>query len=121
MYNVPPTIFQCNCVYIQPGNETNHILSHYTDHSEDKIWQYMRTFIGKHSAWVHQVACNILGCKKLLLEDYTNTVLTSGIPWDELALLIFARMYKIHIYFFMSGNKFWSTNLIRKRTDCCIM
>ena len=99
MYIFYFAIFQCNCVDIQPGNETIHILSHYTDHSEDKIWQYMRPFIDKHSTWVHQVACNILGCKKLLLEDYTNTVLTSGIPWDELALLIFARMYEIHFFF----------------------
>ena len=48
-------------------------------------------------------------------------MLQSGIPWDELALLIFAIMYKIHIFFFMSANKFWSTNLSWKRNDCQIM
>ena len=81
----------------------------------------MKISMAKHHDWVHQVGCDILKQKKLSLEDYLNTVLQSGVPWDELAILIFVRMYKIHILFFMSGNKFWSSNFSRKRDDCQIM
>ena len=97
------------------------MLTHYVSCNEDKIQQYMKTFVGKNHDWVHKVGCDILGQKKLKLDDYLNTVLQSGVPWDELALLIFVRMYEIHTYCLMSGNKFWSTNLSQKRDDCQIL
>ena len=92
-------IFQCNYVNIPAGDDTIHMLTHYVGCSEDKIWQYRKTFVDKNHDWVHKVGCDILEQKKLSLADYTNTVLISGVLWDELALLIFARMYKNHIFF----------------------
>ena len=49
-----------------------------------------------------------------------NTVLQPGVQWDEPALLMFARVYQIHIFFLMGANKFWSTNISRKRDNCQI-
>ena len=72
-------------------------------------WQHLCTFqehhnqynVGNNHDWVHKVGCDILGQKKLILDNYLNTVLQSGVLWDELALLIFARMYKIYIFFYV--------------------
>ena len=65
------------------------------------------------------MGCDILGQKKLNLDDYLDTVLKPSVPWDELALLMFARMYKIQ-FFSMGANKFWSTNISRRRYVCRI-
>ena len=59
----------------------------------------MRHFVEQHKDWVHEVSCNTLSNKKLQLQDYVDTVLLPGVPWDKLALFIFARMYEIHFLF----------------------
>ena len=100
-------MFQCDCQNIRQGDETIHMLSHYVGRTEDKIRDYMRTFAEKHKDWAHQDGCNILSKKKLQLQDYLETVLLPGVPWDKLALLILAQMYEIHIFFLTGPNKFW--------------
>ena len=58
----------------------------------------MKQFAEKNKDWIHQVGCDILGWKKLNFDDYFDTVLKLCVPWDELVLLMFARMYQIHFF-----------------------
>ena len=66
------------------------------------------------------MSVSIFSHKTLDFNDYTPTILQSGVPWDELALMIFSWMYEIHIFFFMGSEKFWSTNLGHRCDDCQI-
>ena len=105
--------FQCDCTNILVNNETIHLLTHYVMQSEDKIREYMH-FVDKNLEWATQGSASNLEWQKLELSDCMEWLLQPGVPWDELALLIFAKMYKTHIFLLMSDGKFWSTSLSQK-------
>ena len=50
--------------------------------------------------WVVKISARVLKQHLQSLEDYIDDITTPGVPLDPIALLVFARMYKIHIAIF---------------------
>ena len=55
----------------------------------------------KNIQYVTKVGWYILGCKKLTPDQYINYMALPTTPLDEIGLILFARMKKIHITFLM--------------------
>ena len=69
-----------------------HILLHTTAKS-----RHLTDWVPKHLDWIKAVGSRILQAKKLRVEDYANDITSGLVPFDELAILVVARMYHIHI------------------------
>ena len=58
--------------------------------------------------WVAKISARVLKQHEQSLEDYIDDITTPGVPLDPIALLVFARMYKIHIAIF-TAKDIWAT------------
>ena len=54
-------------------------------------------WVPKHLDWIKAVGSRILQAKKIRVEDYANDITSGLVPFDELAILVIAQMYHIHI------------------------
>ena len=70
--------------------------------------------------YVTKVGWYILGHKKLTSAQYINYMALPTTPLDEIGLVLFARMKKIHISFLMS-EKFWTTQQNHEIKKCTII
>ena len=62
-----------------------------------------------HDKFIASIASDLLQQKGLTVEEYCQNIVQPQWPLDEIAIALFARMYKIHICVFVEG-KFWTTN-----------
>ena len=62
-----------------------------------------------HDKFVASIVSDLLRRKGLTVEEYCQTIVHPQWPLDEIAIALFARMYKIHICVFVEG-KYWTTN-----------
>ena len=85
-----------------------HILSHYGGKTEDRLRHYMACWILNHLTWVRSISRSLLQKKGLDIKDYLTYIITKGTPFDEISLLIFCRMYKVHLAV-ISKLDFWTT------------
>ena len=69
--------------------------------------------------WLQKISANILDKKKLRLEDYLNGLISDSAPFDEIGILIFSRMFHIHMCVLMKGY-FWTTNDNEDMEQCDI-
>ena len=75
----------------------------------------MRSYLKKwieteaHDKFIASIASDLLQQKGLMVEEYCQTIVQPQWPLDEIAIALFACMYKIHICVFVEG-KFWTTN-----------
>ena len=84
------------------------------------MWRgvYMRSFVEQHKDWVHQVGCNILS-KKNRIAGLFRHGFTTWCPMGQTGIINFFKDVQ-NTHFLMGSNKFWLTNLSRKRDDCRI-
>ena len=62
-----------------------------------------------HQYFVERVGGYLIRRKGLTVEDYMYNVVQPHVPLDEIGILLYARMYKIHIAVILEG-KYWTTN-----------
>ena len=70
--------------------------------------QHMKGFIKNHYDWVCDVSIRFLADKGMSVDEYLKEVVKPGFKFDEVALVIFARMYHRHIFVLMNG-RYWTT------------
>ena len=66
-------------------------------------------WMSKNIQYVTKVGWYILGCKKIMPQEYINYIALQTTTLDEIELVLFARMKKIHIAFLIS-EKYWTTH-----------
>ena len=62
-----------------------------------------------HENFVQNIAADLLHHKGLTVDKYCENIVKPQWPLDEIALVLFARLYKFHICVFLEG-KYWTTN-----------
>ena len=87
----------------------------------------MTDWVPKHLDWIKAVGSRILQAKKLHVEDYVNDITSGLVPFDELAILVVAQMYHIHIGVVLR-DRVWYTSSAEKPDEmafhllfhCCV-
>ena len=62
-----------------------------------------------HETFIENIASHLLKRKGLSVEEYCQKIVKPGWPLDEIGLVRFAHLYKIHMCVFVEG-KFWTTD-----------
>ena len=101
-------VFQCN-EDVPKGDETLHIIGHYVNCKEDQMQKYLTHWKEVHRYFVEHVGGDLVCRKGSTIEDYMYNVVQPGVPLGEIAILLYAGMYKIHIAVILEG-KYWTTN-----------
>ena len=85
---------QCDHIYAVE-DETLHLLSHVIRHSSTTMHQNLVRWIkaDDQRKWVHNITWEMLCKKGILVDDYLDSLVQPGFKLDELALVIYARMY----------------------------
>ena len=99
---------QCD-EYIPQGDQTIHVLGHYFNCHPDKMHRCLTTWMEDHRYFVENIGGDLIWQKGQDIEDYLFNVVQPQVPLDEIALLLYAHMYKIHICVILEG-KYWCTN-----------
>ena len=102
------------------GDETLHILGHYTKKTDVELWQYLQKWISMHMSFVAKVGKSVLERKGISVEDYVTTLVQPGTKLDELGILIFTCMFHCHIYIIMVGGVYWTTHVNHDIDRCNI-
>ena len=69
----------------------------------------LRSWINAHLYWISEISHDLLHRKGIKTNDYLAQIMEPGAPVNEIGLLIFSRMYHIHIHVLLNGY-FWTTN-----------
>ena len=112
-------MFQCYH-QIAPGNETFDVLSHHFKQNAAALRLELYRWMTRNIQYVAKVGWYILGRKKLMPADYIHYMALPTTPLDEIGLVLFARMKKLHIAFLMEG-KFWTTQRNHEIKKCSII
>ena len=112
-------MFQCYH-QISPGNETFDVLSHHFKQNAAALHLELYNWMTRNIQYVTKVGWYILGRKKLTPADYIHYMALPMTPLDEIGLVLFARMKKIHIVFLME-EKFWTTQCNHEFKKCSIV
>ena len=97
--------FQCDAD-VPTGDELLHIISHHKLVKPTEIRTYLLVWVKKHKNFMEKISKDILTRKKLTLDDYISTVLTPGVPIDEIGLLILTRIYHLKLSVLLK-NHYW--------------
>ena len=79
--------------------------------------QHMKGFIQNHYNWVHDVSIKFLADTCMSVDQYLKELVKPGFKFDEVALVIFARMYHRHIFILMNG-RYWTTRRDHDLSKC---
>ena len=82
---------------IQSTQTTAHIIAHHRKIKTSQVFKHLMDWVPKHLDWIKAVGSRILQAKKIRVEDYANDITSGLVPFDELAILVVAQMYHIHI------------------------
>ena len=74
-------------------------------------------FVTKKRDWIEQISSHLLGQKKRLLEDYLAEFLKPDIPFDEVGILMFARMMHKHVAVYFN-DLYWTTRIDHDCSKC---
>ena len=99
------------------NNHTAHLLTHSTKKNMAQHRQHMKGFIQNHYDWVHDVSIKILADRCMSVDQYLKELVKPGFKFDEVALVIFARMYHRHIFILMNG-RYWTTRRDHDLSKC---
>ena len=113
------SIFQCYH-QVAAGNETFDVLSHHFKENAADLHLELCNRMIKNIQYVTKVGWYILGHKKLIPDQYINYMTLPTTPLDEIGLVLFARMKKIHIAFLME-EKYWTTQCNHDLKKCTIV
>ena len=75
-----------------------------------------------HENFIKNTASDLLKRKGLSVAEYCGNIIKPQCPLDEIGLVLFAHLYKIHICVFVEG-KFWTTDIEEtiKSADICLV
>ena len=85
-----------------------HILSHYVRADAAKLHAKFPEWIRSHQDCIEAIANPILFKKGSNVDDYIDFIAKPGTPVDEIGLLIFARIYHLHMCIIME-DRCWTT------------
>ena len=102
-------LLQCKHETILPGDETLHIFRHYVHSRVEQMRGYLKKFMITHKYFVDAVGGFLIRKKGQQVQDYMDYIVQSQTPIDEVAIVLLARMWKIHVCVFLEG-KYWTTN-----------
>ena len=71
--------------------------------------KYLTDWMKSHRYFVERVGGYLIRRKGLTVEDYMYNVVQPHVPLDKIGILLYARMYKIHIAVILEG-KYWTKN-----------
>ena len=74
-------------------------------------------FVSKKRDWIEQISSHLLGLKKRELDDYLAEFLKPEIPFDEIGILMFARMMHKHVAVYFN-DLYWTTRIDHDCTKC---
>ena len=74
-------------------------------------------FVSRKREWVEQISSHLLGLKKQQLEDYLAEFLKPDIPFDEVGILMFARMMHKHVAVYFN-DLYWTTRVDHDCAKC---
>ena len=86
-----------------------HIIGHYTNCKEDRMRRCLTNWMESCRYFVERVGGDLICRKGLTVENYMYNVVQPGVPLDEIGILLYAHMYKMHIAVILEG-KYWTTN-----------
>ena len=75
--------FQCEYQDVQQGDKTLHLFEHLTKHSPDHMQTELMTWIKDHKYWIEVMSTEIIGKKKITLDDYLS-LCEPGTPVNEI-------------------------------------
>ena len=101
--------FQCDHTDYDENTSTIHMLSHYCGASPEGIWQDFMTWIPRNMQFMRQASGYLLKKKNLDLQPYLQYLINPQFKFDEIAILLFTRMYQIHVGVILKG-RYWSTH-----------
>ena len=71
--------------------------------------KYLADWMKSHRYFVERASGYLIRRKGLTVEDYMYNVVQPHVPLDEIGVLLYARMYKIHVAVILE-RKYWTTN-----------
>ena len=89
--------------YLQYGHDisadqsTIHILMHYAGQTPDQIHQHFIKWVPNHINWIRKMSSRLLNKKKLDVMVYLQNLLSVQFKFNEIALIMYARMYQLHV------------------------
>ena len=98
---------------IQSTQATAHIIAHHRKIKTSQVFKHLTDWVPKHLNRIKVVGSRILQAKKIRVEDYANDITSGLVPFDELAILVVARMYHIHIGVVLR-DRVWYTSSAEK-------
>ena len=98
---------------MQPTQTTAHIIAHHRKIKTSQVFKHLTDWVPKHLDWIKAVGSRILQAKKIHVEDYANDITSGLVPFDELAILVVAQMYHIHIGVVLR-DRVWYTSSTEK-------
>ena len=108
-------ILQC-CAHVGVNDYTLHLLCHYADmESRNKLANardvLLPEFLGvpENYQWFKSAMSSLLEKKGMPIEEYLVKLLKGAIPFDEGAILLFARATGLH-FGVVLNDEFWCTN-----------
>ena len=111
-------IFQCSREFAV-GDETMHILSHYVRADAAELRAKFPEWVWSHCDWVEAITNPVLSKKGSNVDDYIDFTAKPGTPVDEIGLLIFARMYHLHMCIIME-DRCWTTQCEHDLGRCSV-
>ena len=81
--------------------------------------KYLTDWLEDHRYYLENVGGDLICRKGLTIDEYMYNVVQPGVPLDKITIVLYARMYKIHIAVILEG-KYWTTNK-DKASNCATM
>ena len=91
------------------NERTLHNLCHYRGGNENNVRKYMARFVPRHMPWIKDVGYYFFLHNKVEPMDYICNLVTENFQYNELAILVFAHMYHIHVKIITAKGS-WVTN-----------
>ena len=92
---------------VYPENHTAQLIGDHVGRTSNQVWKELVSYIVKHKDYASQIGNLIWECKKIDFDGYVDTIALDQTPFDEVAIVLSARMYHIHICIVMQG-KYWT-------------
>ena len=79
-----------------------HIFTHHIRKTEDQLREILRLYMLANLEWIQRISRVVLHDVNVTVEDYIDTITTAGVHLDFVAVLVFCRIYHMHMAIFNS-------------------
>ena len=94
-----------------------HIVTHFIQKTDDQIREYLRNYILSRLDWFQKVSKHFLDRLSTSIESYIDSISTTAVPFDMLALYVIARMYRFHFGLILNARQ-WCSNADKYMNKC---